>query len=42
MAEEGKIPQFGAEARRELFHQRVLVVVLRSAVERPSRRSPGR
>ena len=26
MAEEGKIPQFGAEARRELFHQRVLVL----------------
>jgi len=26
MAEEGKIPQFGAEARRELFQQRVLVL----------------
>lgn len=26
MAEEGKIPLFGAEARRELFHQRVLVL----------------
>ncbi|MDF2555907.1 MAG: ATP-dependent Clp protease proteolytic subunit [Microbacterium sp.] len=26
MADEGKIPQFGAEARRELFHQRVLVL----------------
>lgn len=26
MAEEGKIPQFGAEARRELLHQRVLVL----------------
>ena len=26
MAEEGKIPMFGAEARRELFHQRVLVL----------------
>ena len=26
MADDGKIPQFGAEARRELFHQRVLVL----------------
>lgn len=26
MAEEGRLPQFGAEARRELFHQRVLVL----------------
>lgn len=26
MAEDDKIPQFGAEARRELFHQRVLVL----------------
>ncbi len=26
MAEDGKIPLFGAEARRELFHQRVLVL----------------
>ncbi len=26
MAEEGKIPQFGAEERRELFRQRVLVL----------------
>jgi ATP-dependent Clp protease protease subunit len=26
MAEEGKIPLFGTEARRELFHQRVLVL----------------
>ena len=26
MAEEGKIPLFGADARRELFHQRVLVL----------------
>jgi ATP-dependent Clp protease, protease subunit len=26
MADEGKIPQFGAEARRELFHQRILVL----------------
>jgi ATP-dependent Clp protease protease subunit len=26
MTDEGKIPQFGAEARRELFHQRVLVL----------------
>ncbi len=26
MAEEGKVPLFGAEARRELFHQRVLVL----------------
>jgi ATP-dependent Clp protease protease subunit len=26
MAEEGRIPQFGPDARRELFHQRVLVL----------------
>jgi ATP-dependent Clp protease protease subunit len=26
MAEEGKIPLFGSEARRELFHQRVIVL----------------
>jgi hypothetical protein len=26
MAEDARIPQFGAEARRELFHQRVLVL----------------
>jgi ATP-dependent Clp protease protease subunit len=26
MAEDAKIPQFGTEARRELFHQRVLVL----------------
>lgn len=26
MSDDGKIPQFGAEARRELFHQRVLVL----------------
>lgn len=26
MAEEGKVPLFGAEARRELFHQRVIVL----------------
>lgn len=26
MADEGRIPRFGAEARRELFHQRVLVL----------------
>ena len=26
MADDAKIPQFGAEARRELFHQRVLVL----------------
>ncbi len=26
MADEAKVPQFGSEARRELFHQRVLVL----------------
>ena len=39
MAEEGKIPQFGAEARRELFQQRVLV--LDGAARRRQRHPAG-